>query len=286
MKFFLFMTTLKALFLLTSCYVQVDQNGDWTVALNTSGAIFGPDSRVMVGNEQGEGHAHLYPYSAIVRVEQGISGDYCTGFLVGERVVVTNAHCVDQAFEEGQLVSPGSVRIYANYRSEGFTRSSWAVDIEVGTHIPGRDYVYRDWAVIELRDSLGREFGHMHPLRSLPNNHFWSEGLTLAGYSFDLYQGRTLTADRACSIRGELSFSGDFDGLKHDCATAAGASGSPIFKCLNKRNGEMHCIVVAIHVSGMAFGHYYDYFGQNGARNMAAPISMFTDIIDRFNQRN
>ncbi|MDZ7991324.1 MAG: trypsin-like serine peptidase [Nostoc sp. EfeVER01] len=180
-----------------------------------------------------------YPWSTIGRV-QGTTTDaknyHCTGTLIDDDIVLTNAHCVidpdTHKLSQKILFMPNMINGVAEDK------------VLVEQVVYGTDFTddkltnqINDWALLKINQPLGRKYGHLgwKSLRSstLINN---PKTLFFVGYSGDfpnpkkkgyedLTAGRGWTAsfEAGCSIVGEES-----GVLLHDCATAGGSSGGPL----------------------------------------------------------
>ncbi|MBN3938875.1 trypsin-like peptidase domain-containing protein [Nostoc sp. NMS9] len=194
--------------------------------------------------------SRYYPWSAIGRV-QGTTADaksyYCTGTLIADDIVLTNAHCVIDT-ETHQLskelrfipnVINGKLQSQEDIaKVQNVTKNVWyGTDFKNG----GFDNVKnqsKDWALIRINQPLARKYGRLG-WKSVPSSTLIKQKqdkLFFVGYSGDYpdptkegYEsytagkGWTAGYEDNCSIVGEES-----NLLLHDCATAGGASGGPI----------------------------------------------------------
>ena len=172
----------------------------------------------------------------------------CTASLVGERLALTNAHCVHD--HEGAPAQPGGAQAQlrqARGPAPGGRRGGRLLgQRERGRHanpvsppyqpsLDGRQSDLdcgRDWAILEL-GSHPVGLDHLEVLdgaefRSSPvpgvyrGDELLGDGLVVAGYSGDLNEGRLITMDYGCPILGTG------DAVEYKCATFSGSSGSPI----------------------------------------------------------
>ena len=169
----------------------------------------------------------------------------CTASLVGERLALTNAHCVHH---HGRLRAPSELRLTYDKLVNGrqSSRFGFWVSDDVGvtqihvsptwqpnlneTEFP--ENCGRDWAILEL-DRHPSELGFFDVLdgatfRTTPTPGVYRGGdlvgdrLVVAGYSSDLNGGSFITMDYGCP----LMRTGEW--IDYKCATWTGSSGSPI----------------------------------------------------------
>ncbi|HUI17759.1 MAG TPA: trypsin-like serine protease [Alphaproteobacteria bacterium] len=178
-----------------------------------------------------------YPWSAIGRLDQG-RGGYCTGVLIGRRVVLTAAHCLFDRFAHRwrpawQLVfTPG---LGTSARGP----HSLARDYRVA---PGYDPRVRpmveaagtDLALVLLLEGLGDTAGFLPwlPHAALEAALRGSAGADLleAGYARINPWHQTVHAHcRMVEYRDEASF------FLHSCVTLKGESGSPLLALIGGR---------------------------------------------------
>jgi len=186
------------------------------------------------------------PWSAIGRIlrvhetPEGTTAYQCTGTLIADNLVLTNAHCVvdpetHQPFSEDLLLfEPNLINgVLANQNDRAqIIGGVYGTDFSDKAEPPDPN----DWAIVRLDRSLGSTYGVI-PLQALPLEVFSNnpDALTLVGYSGDfpnpdmfanLQGGKGLTPSVAenCGVVGESE-----DGvLIHDCDMRGGASGGPI----------------------------------------------------------
>ncbi|MDX2241666.1 MAG: trypsin-like serine protease [Leptolyngbyaceae cyanobacterium bins.302] len=189
------------------------------------------------------------PWSAIGRiVMRETNGDQyqCTGTLITEDVILTNAHCI---------VNPDTHQVYASLTFEPNLIDGVLPDPKDRAQIIGGVYGTdfrnqrqapnpNDWAVAKLDKPLGKKYSVIK-WQSLELSVFRDnpDKFTLIGYSFDFPdgekypdlrrfkagKGNTPSKHEKCSITAEQP-----DGvLVHDCDMRGGASGGPILGWIN-----------------------------------------------------
>jgi V8-like Glu-specific endopeptidase len=182
-----------------------------------------------------------YPWSAIGRV-QGTTSDaksyHCTGSLIADNLVLTNAHCVIDP-ETGEFSK--TIQFMPNVIDKNFQDIAEVEQVIYGTDFKQTSKITpNDWAIMKINQPLGRKYGHLGwksiPTATLVKN---PKSLFFVGYSRDFptqkYQnyfragrGWTASYEAGCSIVKEE------DGfLLHDCATTGGSSGGAIIAAIN-----------------------------------------------------
>jgi V8-like Glu-specific endopeptidase len=194
--------------------------------------------------------AHYHELASIGRLvaTSGQKISSCTASLVGERLALTNAHCVHD--HDGRLRSPAELRLnfdklVGHRRAAAEAAGYWvseSVDVARINVSPTYEASAgataslvdcgRDWAILEL-DSHPLGLDYLEVLdgvefRTAPVPGVYRGGelvgdrLVVAGYSGDLNGGRLITMDYGCPILA----AGEW--VDYKCATFSGSSGSPI----------------------------------------------------------
>jgi protease YdgD len=193
-----------------------------------------------------------YPWSTIGRVQgttAGAGSYHCTGALIAEDIILTNAHCVIDP-ENGKLSK--KIKFLPNV-IDGQVQDTRdvveVVDVVYGTNFKdGAKLDANDWAVMKINKPLGRKYGYLGvksvASATLVRN---QKKYFFVGYSGDFpsakYQqyfsagaGWTASFQAGCSIlKEEANF------LLHDCDTAGGSSGGPIIAMVD---GEPYVVAL------------------------------------------
>jgi V8-like Glu-specific endopeptidase len=184
-----------------------------------------------------------YPWSAIGRLQIGDDG-HCTGTLIDESWVLTNAHCVIDSKTHQITTEPlAFLPNLIDGKLQSDDDRAQVIKVIAGTDFSDSDVIPNpnDWAIVKLDRPLGKTYGTIGwkaiPSTLLIKN---TRKFTLAGYSSDFPNtekyseftagpGLTAGLHQSCSITGEQSDKV----LIHNCDMRAGASGSAILGWIN-----------------------------------------------------
>jgi protease YdgD len=182
------------------------------------------------------------PWQAIGRLNNE-SGGFCTAVLIGERQVLTAAHCLRRRGVAGQESPAHHIHFLAGYSRGEYRAHSRAVAIARSPRRGIQEQPADDWAIVTLAEPLGMSVGFLKLEPFGPSTFQADRELGLlysqAGYSQD--RAHILTRHSDCGIVGFLRGAETF---VHRCEATHGDSGSPI---LALRDGTYS--IVGLHVA-------------------------------------
>ncbi|UWQ90445.1 trypsin-like serine protease [Rhodobacteraceae bacterium M382] len=172
--------------------------------------------------------ASMPPWRAIGRVNFASTEvrQHCTGTLLSERIVLTASHCLYN-FPRKSWIPAQSIRFVAGYqRGAGEAVSEVArYIVDPVQNIHSRDFrsnFSQDWALLVLKDPIGRETGFLTP-HSMDTRELEDTSFLLAGYA--ALRPHVLSVAGDC---GAPENSVDHRLIFQKCSVMHGDSGAPV----------------------------------------------------------
>jgi len=177
--------------------------------------------------------ARIWPFAAIGRFNSE-AGSYCSGALIGPKLVLTAGHCL----WDKHLHAPPPAHML--HFVAGWDRGSYVAHARAASYVisPGfsgaRPYsaeeAGRDWALVVLEEPIGEQTGWfgVEPAAEARST------VTLAGYGQD--RAQVPAAHQGCHLGPRMI--GAL--MLHDCDAVKGDSGSPLYDAATFRIRAVH----------------------------------------------